>query len=157
MPACIWCQGPLSHQCIGLPSGHPVAAVVVIAEKVFISRWNKSQDCRVSTCLWLIDSIVKASSAGITLPTDPTDHKPLFRSSSDSANNNSDDNKTDGDVIAMPAKHDIEAQGLVKKLRQLDNSSHTHTPSLNSLPLSMSSVHRTSLSLPPALRSILSV
>ena len=107
---------------------------------------------------WLIDSIVKASgSAGITLPADPADREPLFRSSSDSADDNSDDNNADGDVIATPAKRDIEAQAPVKKLRQSDDSSHTYPPSLNGSPPSASSVHRTSLSPPPASRSVHSI
>jgi STIMATE family len=106
---------------------------------------------------WLIDSIVKAGgSAGITLPVDPADREPLFRSSSDSSDDNSDDNDADGDVIATPAKHDIEAQGLAKKHRQSDDSSHTYPPSLNGSPPSASSVHRTSSSPPPASRSVLS-
>ena len=102
---------------------------------------------------WLIDSIVKAGgSAGITLPVDPADREPLFRSSSDSV----DDNDADGDVITTPAKRDIEAQGPAKKHRQSDDSSHTYPPSLNGSPPSASSVHRTSSSPPPASRSVLS-
>ena len=107
---------------------------------------------------WLIDSIVKAGgSAEITLPTDPADREPLFRSSSDSDDDNSDDDNVDGDVTTTPAKRDIEAQGPAKKLRQSDDSSHTYPPSLNGSPPSASSVHRTSLSPPPASRSVLSV
>jgi len=105
---------------------------------------------------WLIDSIVKASgTAVITLPSDPADREPLFRSSTDSSDDSADDN-ANGDATATPTKRDIEAQGQVKLLRRSNDSSHTYPPSLNHSPTPTPSIHRASLSPPPASSSVVS-
>jgi len=105
---------------------------------------------------WLIDSIVKASgTAVITLPSDPADHEPLFRSSTDSSDDNAEDN-LNGDATATPTKRDIEAQGQVKLLRRSNDSSHTYPPSLDNSPTPAPSIHRASLSPPSASSSVVS-
>jgi hypothetical protein len=107
---------------------------------------------------WLIDSIVKASgTAGISLPADPADHEPLFRSSIDSGDDDNGDNVAEGGAIATLTKRDVEAQGQVQKLlRRSNDSSHTYPPSLNDSPTPAPSIHRASLSPPPASSSALS-
>jgi hypothetical protein len=105
---------------------------------------------------WLIDSIVKAGgSAGITLPTDPADHEPLFRSSIDPIDEDDDDgNGAVEDTMATLARRDIEAQGPTRLMRRSNDSSHTYPPSLNGSPPNAPSVHRASQSPPPASRSL---
>ena len=64
-----------------------------------------------------------------------------------------------GDVIATPAKRDIEAhmQGQVQLLRRSTDSSHTYPPRHDDSPtLSPPTVHRGSLSPPPSLNSMIS-
>lgn len=108
---------------------------------------------------WLIDSIVKAGGfTGIALPSDPldpADREPLFRSSFDGGEDAGDgENGADGDAIASPTKRDIEAQRQVQLLRRSNDSSHAYPPSLNNS-AAAGTVHRASLSPPPALRSAL--
>ena len=106
---------------------------------------------------WLIDSIVKAGGIGsIALPSDspdPADREPLFHSSTNPTSE--DDDSEVGDVIASPAKRDVEAQAQAQLLRRSNDSSHTYPPSLTGS-LTLTGVPRASISPPPLSRSVLS-